>query len=68
MGKKRKAKINNNNNNNNNNKNNNKKKVESFDGFSAVGISTVLQFNIWSNVLKLISFVLCCKILVSRVR
>ena len=43
MGKKRKAKINNNN--NNNNKNNNKKKVESFDGFSAVGISTVLQFN-----------------------
>ena len=44
MGKKRKAKINNNNN-NNNNKNNNKKKVESFDGFSAVGISTVLQFN-----------------------
>ena len=48
MGKKRKPKINNNNNNNNdnnNNKNNNKKKVESFDGFSAVGISTVLQFN-----------------------
>ena len=42
MGKKRKAKINNN---NNNNKNNNKKKVESFDGFSAVGISTVSQFN-----------------------
>ena len=64
MGKKRKPKINNNNNNNNdnnnnNNNNNNKWKVESFDGSSTVGISTVLQFNFWSNVLKLISFVLC---------